>query len=173
MMSRFTTRCAMLAFIGLAALGFATPAGAETPAPAPSPAALLIAKQIVEMEGVASTFEPVVREEVERVRLAFIQTNFMWTKDINDAAGTVYRSYGSRGTEFVNGIARIYASHFTEAELNGLLTFYQSPLGRKMLAEEPKALEEVRNYAKKWGEGIAPDVMAKMRAELKKRGHDL
>jgi len=175
MMSRFATRCVMVAFIGLAALGFAKPAAAAppAPAPAPSPAALLIAKQIIEIKGVAAMFEPVVRGEVEKVRLLLIQTNVMWMKDINDSAGVVYRSYGPRGTEFVDGIARIYASHFTEAELNGLLTFYQSPLGRKMLAEEPKALEEVRNYAKKWGEGIAPDVMAKMRAELKKRGHDL
>ena len=173
MFSRFATCCAMVAFIGLAALGFAKPAAAEPPAPAPSPAALLIAKQIVEVKGVAAIFEPVVREEVERVRLALIQTNLMWTKDINDAAATVYRSYGPRGTEFVDGIARIYASHFTEAELNSLLAFYQSTLGRKMLAEEPKALEEIMSYAKKWGEGIAPDVMAKMRAELKKRGHDL
>ena len=173
MMSCFARRCAVVAFIGLAVLGFAKPAAAEPPAPAPSPAALLVAKQIVEINGGTSMFEPVVRGEVEKVRLSLMQTNFMWQKDINDSAHVVYQSYGPRGAEFVDGIARIYANHFTEAELNGLLAFYQSPLGRKMLTEEPKALEEVASYAKKWGEGIASDVMDKMRAELKKRGHNL
>ena len=42
----------------------------------------------------------------------------------------------------VDTAARIYASHFTEPELKQILTFYQSPVGQKMLVEEPKAIEE-------------------------------
>ena len=170
MTARFPARRTLIAAAGLLILGFAAPAKAEPPPP--SPAALLIAKQIVELKGIGAIFEPVVRDEVEKTRLALIQANLMWTKDINDSAAIVYRSYGSRANEFVDAIARIYASHFTEAELNGLLTFYQSPIGRKALVEEPKALNETAQFAKKWGEGISSDVLSKMRAEMKKRGHD-
>jgi len=171
MTARFPARHALIAMAGLFMLGLVGVAAAEPPAP--SPASLLIAKKIVEIKGVGGLFEPIVREEVEKARIALIQTNFTWTKDINDSAAVVYKSYGPRANEFVDAIARIYASHFSEAELNGLLTFYQSPLGRKMLTEEPKALSESATYAKKWGEEISGDAMSKMRAEMKKRGHNL
>jgi uncharacterized protein len=173
MIARLVTRYALVALIALAAVGLVRPAAAESPAPQPSPASLLLAKQIVEAKGVLSMFEPLVREEVEKVRTSLIQANLNWMKDINDSAAIVYRSYGPRGAEFADAIARIYATHFTEAELKDLLAFYQSPLGRKMLAEEPKAIVEMADYARKWGESITPDIMTKMRAELKKRGHDM
>jgi hypothetical protein len=42
-----------------------------------------------------------------------------------------------------------------------------------MIAEEPKALDESMINAGKWADNLSDDVMAKMRAEMKKRGHDL
>jgi hypothetical protein len=164
-------RHALAALVVLAMIGVARPATPE--APAPSPASMLIAKQIVQAKGAMGVFEPVVREQVEKVRGALIQTNLNWMKDINDSAGIVYRSYGARGAEFADAVARIYATHFTEAELKELLAFYQSPIGVKMLAEEPKVLDEVAAYARQWGQSISDDVMSKMRAEMKKRGHDM
>ena len=68
---------------------------------------------------------------------------------------------------------RIYAGHFTEAELKAILAFYQSPLGQKMIVEEPKALDESMANAGEWGDNLSEEVIAKMRAEMKKRGHDL
>ncbi len=69
--------------------------------------------------------------------------------------------------------ARIYASHFTEAELKQILAFYQSPVGRRMVVEEPKALDESMANAGNWGDNLSDEVIAKMRDEMKKRGHDL
>ena len=69
--------------------------------------------------------------------------------------------------------ARIYATHFTEPELKDLLAFYQSPLGQKVLVEEPKVLDESMVYAGTWADNLSADVMAKMRADMKKRGHDM
>ena len=54
-----------------------------------------------------------------------------------------------------------------------MLAFYQSPLGKKVLAEEPKALDESMAYAGTWADNLSEEVMAKMRAEMKKRGHDM
>ena len=42
--------------------------------------------------------------------------------------------------EMQQELTRIYASHFTEQELKDALAFYKTPLGRKLIAEEPKAL---------------------------------
>jgi hypothetical protein len=73
----------------------------------------------------------------------------------------------------VDATARIYATHFTEPELKQLLAFYQSPLGQKMVAEDPKVIDESMHNAAQWADNLSDDVMVKMRAEMKKRGHDM
>jgi hypothetical protein len=102
-----------------------------------------------------------------------MQTNFMWSKDLNECAIIVEKEYAPRIDEVLDTTARIYASHFTEQELKDLLTFYQSPLGKKMVAEEPKALDESMSSAGKWADDLSQQVIGSMRAEMKKRGHDL
>jgi hypothetical protein len=103
----------------------------------------------------------------------FMQTNFMWSKDLNEASVVVEKQYQPRINELVDATARIYASHFTEQELKDLLTFYQSPLGKKAIAQEPKALDESMANAGRWADNLSQEVIGSMRAEMKKRGHDL
>jgi uncharacterized protein len=177
MIARLFQRSAMVALFAFAAIGVADTASvlAQTPAPAAkvSPAALLIAKQIVEIKGVKSMFDPVVRGVVEKAKEVFLQTNFMLAKDINEVAVITHKDFDPRVSELIDATARIYASHFTEQELKEMLAFYQSPLGKKMITEEPKAIDESMQNAATWADNLSEDVMAKMRAEMKKRGHDM
>jgi hypothetical protein len=163
----------LAALVALALIGLARPAAAQNATPNPSPAAVAIAKQIVELKGARQLFTPLVRGVVEKVKDQFMQTNFMWAKDLNEVAATLEKDYAPRVEELVDLSARIYASHFTEAELKQLLTFYQSPLGRKAIVEEPKALDESMASGGNWGENLSDEVLVRMRDEMKKRGHDL
>lgn len=169
-------RHALAALVALAMIGIARPAAAQGAAPSarpPSPAAILLAKQILELKGVKDVFVPLVRGVVVKTRDMFMQTNFMWSKDLNEAAVTVEKQYDSRISELVDTSARIYASHFTEQELRDLLTFYQSPLGRKAIVEEPRAETESLSAAGAWADNVSQDVLNSMRVEMKKRGHDM
>jgi hypothetical protein len=169
MIVRLTFRYAMVALVALGIIGAAHAAAP----PQPSPAALLLAKQIIEIKGVKTMFDPVVRGVVEKAKDVFMQTNFMWAKDLNEVAVIVHKDYDHRASELVDETARIYAGHFTEAELKSILTFYQSPLGQKMIVEEPKAMDESMTSAATWADQLSTEVMAKMRVEMKKRGHDM
>ncbi len=159
--------------IGLLLLGVARPVAAQSPAQNPSPAAILLAKQIVELKGARQLFTPLVRGVVEKVKDQFMQTNFMWAKDLNEVAANMEKEYAPRVDQLIDMSARIYASHFTEAELKQLLAFYQSPVGRKAIVEEPKALDESMASGGQWGENLSDEILVKMRDEMKKRGHDL
>jgi uncharacterized protein len=171
---RVASRAALVALAVLAAAGTVRPAAAQAPAgPPPSPAALLIAKQIIEVKGANTLFAPIVRGVVEKARQTFLQANFMWSKDINEIAAEMHKDYDGRVTDLIDASARIYATHFTEAELKEMLTFYKSPLGQKMIAEEPKVMDESMANAGAWADNLSQDVLARMRAEMKKRGHDL
>jgi hypothetical protein len=171
-------RFAAAALFALAAAGAACPAAAQNAAPPvaapqPSPGALLLAKQIVQVKNVKDVFQPIVRGVVQKTKDGFLQTNFMWSKDLNDSALTVEKEFQPRVAELVDATARIYATHFTEQELRELLTFYQSPLGQKVLAQEPKVLDESMNYADNWSDNLAVEAGNAMRVEMKKRGHDM
>ena len=63
-------------------------------------------------------------------------------------------------TEAMKVAPDIYARHFSADELRGLLAFYKTPLGTKMLAETPKVMGDFTSSA------LMP-MMAPMQAELK------
>ena len=160
---------AAAALLALAVLG-PHPAAAQAQ---PSPASILLAKQIVEIKDVKGVFTPMIRGVVIKTRDLFMQSNFMWSKDLNEVAVIVEKQYQPRVGELVDATARIYATHFTEQELKDLLTFYQSPLGKKSLIEEPKAINESMANAGRWADNLSEEVIASMRGEMKKRGKDL
>ena len=168
---RAVLRYAMAALFLLATIGL-RPAAAQAPGE-PSPASLLLAKQIVELKGVKDIFRPLVRGVVQKTKNMFMQTNFMWGKDLNECAAIVEKQFEPRINEVLDTTAKIYARHFTEQELKDLLTFYQSPLGKKVIVEEPKALDESMASAGTWADNLSLNVIDSMRAEMKKRGHDL
>jgi hypothetical protein len=170
-------RYAMAALIAFALAAMAGPAAAQGAAPnvahQPSQAAIQMAKQILETKHADAIFDPLVRGVVVKTRDFFMQTNFMWSKDLNEVTDVLIKQYSTRTAELMNDAARIYASHFTEPELKQLLTFYQSPLGQKVIAEEPKAADESMSSAATWADKLSEEVINKMRAEMKKRGHDM
>jgi uncharacterized protein len=170
-------RYAIAVLLVFALAGAAGRAAAQGAAPnaarSPSPAAVLMAKQILEIKHADSIFDPLVRGVVVKTRDFFMQTNFMWGKDLNEIADGLIKQYSARASELMNDAARIYASHFTEPELKQLLTFYQSPLGRKVIAEEPNAADESMNSASSWADKLSEEVASRMRDEMKKRGHDM
>jgi uncharacterized protein len=170
-------RYAMAALIAFALAAMARPAAAQGAAPnvahQPSQPAIQMAKQILETKHADAIFDPLVRGVVVKTRDFFMQTNFMWSKDLNEVTDVLIKQYSTRTAELMNDAARIYASHFTEPELKQLLTFYQSPLGQKVIAEEPKAADESMSSAATWADKLSEEVINKMRAEMKKRGHDM
>ena len=70
-------------------------------------------------------------------------------------------------------MALLYATHFTEPELKAILVFYQSPVGKKLLVEQPTVVDASMRFAQDWANKLSDQVIAKMREELKKRGHNL
>ena len=81
--------------------------------------------------------------------------------------------YAPRSAEVVNEVARLYAARFTEQELNDTLAFYKSPLGRKLLVEEPSILDQSMRNAQSWADRLSQEVIGKIRAEMKRRGHEI
>jgi hypothetical protein len=78
-----------------------------------------------------------------------------------------------RFSELTDEVAKLYTAHFSDAELKQVLAFYKSPIGMKLIAEQPKVGEESLKFAQDWANKLSDEVIANMRDELKKRGHAL
>lgn len=139
----------------------------------PSAAALETAKEIIAIKGGDSLFNAIIPGVIEQGKAMFEQQNPALNKDLTTVAAKLRTELGPRINEVNGEVARAYAAHFTESELKEMLAFYKSPLGRKMIAEEPKALAQAVNFAQDWAQKFSGEVLEKYRAEMKKLGHNL
>ena len=53
----------------------------------------------------------------------------------------------------------IYAKYYTEEDLDGLIAFYESPLGKKMASTQPLILKEVMGVVPQWAAVIGRAVV--------------
>ena len=168
--------------LGLALTG--APAEAQqknAPAPAPStvplktasPAAIAAAKEIIAMKNASAMYANAVPNLVEQTKNVLMQSNLNYQKDLNEVAIIVAKNLAGREKEIGDGMAQVYANEFTEQELKDLVTFYKSPLGQKLLASEPRAIQFSMSYMNQWAQTFAEVVNGQFRAEMKKRGKDI
>ena len=149
------------------------PAAPAAAAPASSPTALLLAKELIDLKGAAAAYDPLVNGVIQYHRNFFMQTNPNLGKDLDAVAQKLALDLAPRKAEMQQELTRIYAAHFTEQELKDALAFFKTPLGKKLISEEPKALEASMKAADDWSRRFAVEVDAKFRAEMQKRGHNL
>ena len=141
--------------------------------PAPSAAAVALAKEVISTKGATNLYDPVLPGVIEQAKNMFLQQNPMLQRDLNEVAAKLRNELRPRTAELAEEIARLYASRFTEQELRDVLAFYKTPLGQKVIVEEPKILESSVQQAQAWANRLSGDVVDKIRAEMKKKGHDL
>ena len=74
--------------------------------------------------------------------------------------------------ELHHEIAVGYASAFTEQDLKDMIAFYKTPLGKKIIENEPKAGEESTKRAQVWIDKYAEEVIGENARGNEKRGHN-
>ncbi|MFY9990393.1 MAG: DUF2059 domain-containing protein [Rhodoplanes sp.] len=139
----------------------------------PSPAAIAAAKELLILKGGDLPFNPVVYNVIEKVKNVFLPTNPNLGKELNEVAAQLKKEYEPKRAELINDVARMYAERFSEQEIKTLITFYKSPLGRKMVTDEPKIIDQSLNHVENWGNELSDEVLSRFREEMKKKGHDL
>ena len=139
----------------------------------PTPGALAAATELVKIKGGTQMFEPVIIGMIEQTKGALLQTNPQLAKDLNDVGLQLRTTYGPRSGELVNEAAKQYAQRFSEAELKDLVTFFKTPVGQKMLTQEPQVLDATFQFVQQWGPRVGEEVMNSFRAEMRKKGHNL
>ncbi|WBL21225.1 DUF2059 domain-containing protein [Zunongwangia sp. HRR-M8] len=86
--------------------------------------------------------EPIVQQIPEESREDF-------KKDLNESLNGLYVK-----------LAEIYREEFTEAEIDEILAFYDTSVGKKMVATTPKVMQKAMTVGQQWGMELQ-SIMAK------------
>lgn len=71
------------------------------------------------------------------------------------------------GGKLIAELVPIYDKYFTEQEIKGLIDFYESPVGKKMVKNQPLIMQDSMAVGQKWGIAIAEEIIK----DLQKDGY--
>jgi hypothetical protein len=139
--------------------------------PAPSAAYMQLARDVVEASGATRAFDTVIPAMMQQAYTMFAQQNPDLAKPLQESIIAIRPDFDARRVEIRDIVALVYTKKFSEAELKDLLGFYRSATGKKFVTEIPAVLEESFGRTQEWGGKLSEEIVARLRAEMKKRGH--
>lgn len=154
--------------LGLAVL--AAPASAQQ---APTDAQMALARQIVvgtnlsaKVDGFVTAILTLVRQNIVRVRPEY-------TGDIDEIMTRLQVEFAPEQVKLNDAVAGVFASRMSEAEMKDVIAFFNSPSGKKYTIVQPQALDDIGNMIESFRRQASGIISERVRAEMKKKGHDL
>lgn len=148
----------------------ATPAPAAPAAAQPSASHLALARELVNVTGMARSFDPMIPALQDQLKQAMV-TRPELTKDLNEVLDGMKGEMEQQRQLMLTTAARIYTSALTEAEMKEILAFFKSPAGARYVTTQPTVLDGLVREMQAWSQNVAEYLMIRVRAEMGKRGH--
>jgi hypothetical protein len=71
----------------------------------------------------------------------------------------------NRRGEFEDIVVNVYERHFSSEELGQLISFYQTPIGQKMISESPAVMQESAQAGRQWGGRLGASIASQLESE--------
>jgi hypothetical protein len=162
----------MKALLAACLIALAAPAFAQdAPPPEPDPAALAMAHDIIEMTHAVDNVKagldlmtPLIVAQLKRDK-ADIPDDIIAKFTV-----TLREELASDIPELLDAEAKIYARHYTLAELSALRDFYRSDVGKKIIVEGPLIAKETVPLSAAWGFKAGQQAMIHTLEKLRSQG---
>jgi hypothetical protein len=153
------------------------PAPAAAPpapaAPQPTPQQMSLARDVVLYSGIARSFQVVVPQYLDQIGTRLTQTRPDLIRDLNLVMEQVKPEFDKRVDEMVDNAARLYAARLSEQQLKDIAAFFKSPAGIAYVQAQPVLMNDLLPAMQSWQQQISQDMVTRIRAEMKKKGHDI
>jgi uncharacterized protein len=121
----------------------------------PNPTRLALAHQVLDASGAVAAMLSATRATLPAQKQANPQVPAeFWTRF--EARIT------QEAPQLGDSIAVLYARRFTQDELKGMLAFYESPIGRRLVELLPGLVQESAAIGQRWGMRIGAEVGASL-----------
>ena len=130
-------------------------------------------REIIEITNAADLGERMIEFMVGRLAPAF--------EAMNPGKGAVVSSIlrrefmavtAERRADFEEIIVLVYDERFSAEEIDGLLTFYRSPLGRRLIEEMPAIVDRSMQAGQLLGEEIGREALRRAISSMQEQGLD-
>jgi uncharacterized protein len=181
----FLPRLMVLLALGLAAPAFAqqpattapakpTAPATATPAPAaPTPQQISLGRDVVLYSGIARSFETIVPQYFEQIGSNLTRTRPELIKDLNLVMTQLKPEFDKRVEEMIDTAAKLYATRLTEQQLKDTAAFFKSPSGIAYVQAQPALMGDLFPAMQAWQKQLSEDMVTRIRAEMKKKGHEI
>jgi uncharacterized protein len=123
-----------------------------------SPSRLALAHRVLEASGTIETMVAAMRANLPAQRMASPQIPAeFWTRFEVRITSDV--------PQLVDSIAVLYAKRFSQDDLQGMLAFYQSPVGRRVRELQPGLVTESSAIGQRWGMRIGAEIGAALQQQ--------
>ncbi|MEX0859680.1 MAG: DUF2059 domain-containing protein [Cucumibacter sp.] len=154
----------------LVALALGAPAGAQEVQEI-SPDHLALARKYVDLTDSAKLYEQaVVAVAVQATRTLVSQSPDL-ADPISDAAIAIMQEYEDRKDELFDQFSRIYAIHFNPEELIAIIAFYETDVGKRLVAQNPAINQELTLALEVYRTNLSNEFMLQLRARLAEAGY--
>lgn len=67
--------------------------------------------------------------------------------------------------QLIGRMVPVYQKHFTAEDIDGLLKFYKSPLGQKVITQMPATMAEGMQVGKQWGQERGQQMISQLQSQ--------
>lgn len=123
---------------------------------------LPLAERVVSlsMNGMEKVLQTALDQGFETLDEKLPEEQVQW---LSRNAGLVFQSHMR---SMIPALAAAYAEHFTEAELNAMIAFYETPMGQTIARKQLEVTVEIQPAMQKFEVGYMTELMAKFCAQF-------
>ena len=132
-----------------------------------SPERMEIAIKLVELSGTTRIFDTILPDIAEQSKTQFIRANPQMQLGIIAVVDRIAVQMVPRRKELDEYLARIWASGFSDEEMQELIDFYSSDVGKKFSNGLPQVLAVQTAAAQEWGKSVSDELNQKVQDELR------
>src|SRR5688572_1378698 len=123
-----------------------------------------LAMQLVRLTGTSRSFDELLPNIADQAKNNFIRANPQMQLGIIEVVDRVALSLVSRRPQLDQMLARVWASGFTNEEMQQLIEFYSSDVGQKYANLHPQLLTVEMATAEAWGRSLLTELTQKVQA---------
>jgi uncharacterized protein len=133
-----------------------------------SPEKMALAMKLVQLSGTTRIFDEVLPTIAEDSKNRFIRANPQMQLGIIAVVDKIAVQMVSRRPELDQYLARVWASGFSDEEMQTLVDFYSTDTGKKFSTALPQILAVQTAAAQQWGKSVGEELNLKVQEELKR-----
>lgn len=139
----------------------------------PSAAAIALGREVIVASGISRSLDIIVPQFLDQIGTTLTQTRPDLIRDLNDVMVKVKPEFDKQAADLVTAAGKLYAQRLSEPQLKEIVAFFKSPAGVAYVGSQPLVMNDLIPQMQTFTQRLSTDMMTRVRAEMKARGHQL